>query len=227
MNDYILEADNIHKSYPSAGDKLHVLKGLSLKIPKGKIIVVIGPSGAGKSTLLHVLGGLDYPQKGRVLIDNIDIYKINDNKRASIINKKIGFVFQFYHLLPEFTALENAVLPAMIKNTGRLSKRKLNQRAQILLNNVGLSERTHHKPNELSGGEQQRVAVARALMNEPELLLCDEPTGNLDSENSNRLMELLKKLNREKKQTFIIVSHDDSMAEVADKVIKIKDGKFL
>jgi len=227
MNDVILKANNIHKYYPSGKEKLHVLRGLDLEIKRAQILVIIGPSGAGKSTLLHILGGLDCPSKGRVLIDGVDLYKIPDNKRAKLRNEKIGFVFQFYHLLPEFTALENVILPFLIKNARKMKKREVHNRAYELLDEVGLINRAHHKPDQLSGGEQQRVAVARALMNEPELLLCDEPTGNLDSKSSERLIDLLRSLNEKNHQTLMIVSHNESMNKVADRVIKIKDGKFL
>lgn len=227
MNSFILEAENIHKFYPSADEKLHVLKGLSLKIAKGKILMVIGPSGAGKSTLLHILGGLDFPSEGKVLIDNTNLYNVTDNKRANLRNKTIGFVFQFYHLLPEFTALENILSPALICNRKKISKLKLNKRAYRLLDEVGLSERAQHRPAELSGGEQQRVAIARALMNQPELLFCDEPTGNLDSDNSEKLINLIKKVNHQNNQTVMIVSHNESISDIADEVIRIEDGKFL
>jgi lipoprotein releasing system ATP-binding protein len=219
-----LEAQNIHKYYSNGHKKLHVLKGIDLEIKKSQMKVIIGPSGAGKSTLLHILGGLDYPSRGKVLIDNQDLYRIKDNKRSKLRNKKIGFVFQFYHLLPEFTAIENVMLPSMIYNEERKSKKELWAKAENLLAKVGLSGRINHRPSELSGGEQQRVAVARALMNEPDLLLCDEPTGNLDSDNSKRLIDLLKDLNEKNKQAFLIVSHDKSMTKITNHITEIKDG---
>ncbi len=227
MNNLILKAYNLHKRYPSGYEKLDVLKGLDIEISKGEILMVIGRSGAGKSTLLHILGGLDFPTEGRVLMNDVDIYKLNDSKRASLRNKKIGFIFQFFYLLPEFTALENVMLPAVINKVRRSGRKGLRKRASRLIEQVGLSERANHRPGELSGGEQQRVAVARALINEPELVLCDEPTGNLDSENSVRLVDLLKELNSKNKQTFMIVSHDETIGEAAHRVVKIEDGRII
>ncbi|MCK5306085.1 MAG: ABC transporter ATP-binding protein [Candidatus Omnitrophica bacterium] len=227
MNNLILKAYNLHKRYPSGYEKLDVLKGLDIEISKGEILMVMGRSGAGKSTLLHILGGLDFPSEGRVLMNDVDIYKLNDSKRASLRNEKIGFIFQFFHLLPEFTALENVMLPAVINKARRAGRKGLRKRASRLIEQVGLSERANHRPGELSGGEQQRVAVARALINEPELVLCDEPTGNLDSENSGRLVDLLKELNNKNKQTFMIVSHDETISEAAHRVVKIEDGRII
>lgn len=227
MNNIILKAYNIHKSYLIGGEKLHVLKGLGIEVSKGEILMVMGASGAGKSTLLHVLGGLDYPDEGEVIINDINLYEIGDDKICALRNERIGFIFQFYHLLPEFTALENVMLPATIYNRKRLRKGDIFNKANNLLKNVGLAQRVHHKPGELSGGEQQRVAIARALINDPELILCDEPTGNLDSENSKRLIDLLQRLNQENQQTFMIVSHDESISKVAHRVIKIEDGRLV
>lgn len=227
MNNFILEAHNVHKSYPAGREKIDILKGIDLEITSGQMLMLIGPSGAGKSTLLHILGGLENPTEGKVIIDGINLYEANDTRRASLRNESIGFVFQFYHLLPEFTALENVLLPAVINNKRRIRRKELIDRANSLLDDVGLSHRVSHRPGELSGGEQQRVAVARALMNEPKLILCDEPTGNLDSENSKKLMSLLEKMNQENKQTFMIVSHDEELSRMAHRIIRIKDGKFI
>jgi len=222
----MLEAKNIHKVYRNGARELRVLKGIDLKIEKGKFVSILGPSGAGKSTLLHILGGLDEPTEGSVIFDNEDIYKLGDRKRAGLRNKKIGFVFQFYHLLPEFCALENVMLPALMNQEPRTRNLEPKARAVELLKLVGLGDRLNHRPGELSGGEQQRTAIARALVNEPELLLCDEPTGNLDSAAGQGIIELLHKLNREKKTTIVVVTHEEAIAEKADKVVNIKDGEI-
>ena len=224
-----MQAINVHKTYRNGARELRVLKGIDLKIEKGKFVSILGPSGAGKSTLLHILGGLDEPTEGSVIFDNEDIYKLGDRKRAGLRNKKIGFAFQFYHLLPEFCALENVMLPALIK--GKRQCRGVwpyapTEDAQRLLELVGLKDRMYHRPGELSGGEQQRTAIARALVNEPELLLCDEPTGNLDSATGQGIIELLHKLNREKKTTIVVVTHEEGIAAKADKVVNIKDGEI-
>ncbi len=227
MSKMILSAKNIHKFYPSGNDKLEVLKAVDIEIKEGEILSLIGQSGAGKSTLLHILGGLDTPNEGRVFLREDEMYKLSDSKRAILRNKYIGFIFQFYHLLPEFTALENVMMPAMMSRVRNFSTKDLIERARSLINQVGLLSRKHHKPSQLSGGEQQRIAVARALINKPELVLCDEPTGNLDSENSKKLMKLLKDLNKNNNQTFMIVSHDVAVAEIGDRIIKIDDGKIV
>jgi len=219
----LLVADNIQKSYGSQNKKLHVLKGINLHIEKGDALAIVGPSGAGKSTLLHVLGGLDEPDDGQVLIDGSDIYKYSDKKRAKLRNKDIGFVFQFYHLLPEFSALENVVLPALIREDTSQIKR-FEPRGCDLLKMVGLLDRKTHKPSELSGGEQQRVAIARALMNDPQIIFCDEPTGNLDSASGQNILNILLKLNQEVKTTLVLVTHDEKIAQLADKVIELVDG---
>ncbi len=219
----MLEAINIHKTYRNGARELHVLKGIDLKIEKGEFVSILGPSGAGKSTLLHILGGLDEPTEGRVIFDNEDIYKLGDRKRAGLRNKKIGFVFQFYHLLSEFSALENVAMPGLI---GRKAA-DIRPRTAELLELVGLKDRMHHKPGELSGGEQQRTAIARALVNGPELLLCDEPTGNLDSATGQGIIELLYKLNKEEKTTVVVVTHEEAIAEKAGKVVNIKDGRLI
>ncbi len=224
MKSIILRAENIHKIFSLGKDvKLHVLKGISLEVKRGEIISIVGASGAGKSTLLHILGALDKPSDGRVFIDGIDIFKMSDSELAKFRNQKIGFIFQFHHLLPEFTALENVVMPALI---GGKSLSEAKEKAYELLKEVGLADRINHKPSELSGGEQQRVAVARALMNSPDIVLADEPSGNLDSKNAEALHELIIELNKKIGQTFIIATHNEKLAERSDRIVKIVDGKI-
>lgn len=239
----ILEAKGLHKIYYVGKKELPVLKEIDLKIERGEIISIVGPSGAGKSTLLHLLGGLDKPSQGEVLLEGVNIYKLNPDKRAILRNRRIGFIFQFYHLLPEFTAIENVILPGLIAlgrrryslfpilsrgkpSTRHKNKTQLTQCAYELLESVGLKERINHTPGKLSGGEQQRVAIARALINEPDILLCDEPTGNLDSKTGQEICELLWGLNREKKQTLVIVTHEESITRGSDRVIHIQDGRL-
>ncbi|MEK6732929.1 MAG: ABC transporter ATP-binding protein, partial [Candidatus Omnitrophota bacterium] len=205
----MLRADNVHKIYKEGKRELHVLKGINFELRKDDVIAIVGPSGAGKSTLLHILGGIDRPTSGKVFLDNSDFYSLDDAKRARFRNQKIGFVFQFYHLLPEFTALENVMLPGLIKASNLQyrahapypseasgSGSSIKNAAEILLEDMGLSKRMHHRPGELSGGEQQRVAIARALINNPKALLCDEPTGNLDSEMGLEILNILFNLNK-------------------------------
>ncbi len=202
---------------------LHVLKGIDLNICEGEIVAVIGPSGVGKSTLLHIIGALDRPSEGKVELDGVDIFSYDDLRLAKLRNKTIGFVFQFHHLLPEFTALENVMLPGMIAGD---SKNKLLERAQSLLSEVGLQERAHHRPSELSGGEQQRVAVARALINQPRLILADEPSGNLDVHTAESLHQLIWQLSRQHRQTFVIVTHNRELAERSHRVVELYDGQI-
>lgn len=222
----MIEARGVHKKYQQSQYPLHVLKGIDLKVQEGDILTIVGPSGAGKSTLLHILGGLDRPSEGTVLLDDQDLYALKERDRADVRNKKVGFVFQFYHLLPEFTALENVLLPAIIKtNAGQM--RQLKEKGLSLLNEVGLKERSAHRPSQLSGGEQQRVAIARSLMNEPRIIFCDEPTGNLDSESSKTIVELLLALNKKHQYTFIIVTHDEEIAKRSHTVLHMRDGKIL
>lgn len=223
----MLVAKDLYKSYFDGGRKLDVIRGINLEINKGEFICIVGSSGVGKTTLLHILGGLDKPTKGNVLIDRVSIYKINDKYRAKIRRKKIGFVFQFYHLLPELNVLENVVLPAFINSESKHNNLEFKKRAIELLGIVNLKDRLKHKPSQLSGGEQQRVAIARALINQPELLLCDEPTGNLDSKLSQIVLQLILKLNKEQKQTILIVTHDEGLAKVAEKVLYINDGRIM
>jgi lipoprotein-releasing system ATP-binding protein len=223
MNDMI-EAKGLRKVYRNGTRQLEVLKGVDLKAGKGEVLALLGPSGAGKSTLLHLLGGLDMPTAGEVRFGGREIFSLSDSERAKIRNEKIGFVFQFYHLLPEFDAVENVMLPALIAGKARGKARGA---AEELIAAVGLADRMRHKPGQLSGGEQQRVAIARALANEPELLLCDEPTGNLDSDTGRNIIELLWELNKRRKMTLIIVTHDAGIAEKARRVVHIKDGVIV
>lgn len=214
---FMLLAKDIHKSYRS----LYVLKGVSLEIRKGEIVSIVGASGAGKTTLLHILGTLDYADRGEVFINNTSIQSLNERKLSEFRNKEIGFVFQFHHLLPEFTALENVCLPAYIAGKSRVESEK---KARELLNFLGLSERQTHKPSELSGGEQQRVAVARALINTPSIILADEPSGNLDSVHARELHNLFFSLRDRFNQTFVIVTHNEGLANMADRKLVMKDG---
>jgi len=217
----LLKAIDLHKTYFNGKAPLHVLKGANLEINRADLLAVIGPSGAGKSTLLHLLGGLDTPSKGKVVLDGKELYGIGERQRAKIRNEKMGFVFQFYHLLGEFTALENVLLPGLIL---KVRGKELKRRAQELLEEVGLGMRMNHRPSQLSGGEQQRVALARALINEPDIVFCDEPTGNLDSENGERILELILKLNKTKGRAFVIVTHEERIVERVDKRVYIRDG---
>ena len=220
----MIEAKGLRKSYINGAKRLEVLKGVDLTAERAQVTAILGPSGAGKSTLLHLLGGLDAPSAGGVFIDGIDIYSLSDTERARLRNRKVGFVFQFYHLLPEFNALENIILPLWIRgDNGKDAQKK----GLDVLNFVGLGERLNHRPSQLSGGEQQRVAIARALINDPEVLLCDEPTGNLDSETGKNIIELLWDLNARRKTTLIIVTHDAQIAKAAQKILHIKDGRIM
>jgi lipoprotein-releasing system ATP-binding protein len=221
-NSVILKASNIYKAYQTVKNiRLEILKSVSIDIEENKISVIVGASGAGKSTLLHILGGLDKPDSGEVIFNNTNIHKLSDEKLARFRNNNIGFVFQFHHLLPEFTALENIMIPQMIN---RISEKKATEKAKDLLNETGLTDRANHKPAELSGGEQQRIAVARALANDPQLILADEPTGNLDSQNSVILQELFKNLKNKLNKTFVIVTHNQDLISLADNLYEMKDG---
>jgi lipoprotein-releasing system ATP-binding protein len=213
----MISIKNVEKSY----ETLKVLRGVNLDIAEGEIVAIVGKSGAGKSTLLHILGTLDRADKGQVVINGKDISKLSNSQLADFRNKNLGFIFQFHHLLPEFTALENVVMPALI---GGGSESKAKKRAAELLDYLGLSARLTHKPTELSGGEAQRVAVARALMNSPAVVFADEPTGNLDSASSKDLHDLLFKLRDDFKQTFVIVTHNDELAHLSDRILTMQDG---
>jgi lipoprotein-releasing system ATP-binding protein len=218
----ILSSENISKSYQSAKKiKLEVLKSISVEIEANKISVIVGASGAGKSTLLHLLGGLDRPDSGKLFFEQKNIFDFNNDKLAKFRNENMGFVFQFHHLLPEFTAVENVSIPQMIKG---VSLKSASENSLKLLEIVGLKERAEHKPAELSGGEQQRVAVARALANDPKIIFADEPTGNLDSANSESIHKLLFDLRDNFKKTFVIVTHNPALMELADVIFEIKDG---
>jgi lipoprotein-releasing system ATP-binding protein len=216
----MISAENLIKSYGN----LNVLKGVSLSISKGEFITIVGASGAGKSTLLHILGTLDRPDKGKLNIADTDVFKMNDKQLSAFRNKHIGFVFQFHHLLPEFTAIENVCIPAFIAKT---NKNDAEKRAAELLDFLGLKDRIHHKPSELSGGEQQRVAVARALINNPSVIFADEPSGNLDSANAKDLHQLFFKLREQMNQTFVIVTHNEELANMADRKLVMKDGNLV
>ena len=216
----MIEIKDICKSF----GELEVLKGVNLSVEQGEIVAIVGKSGAGKTTLLQIIGTLDRPTKGQVLIDGTDVFAMKDRELASFRNRHIGFIFQFHQLLPEFTALENVCIPAMI---AREKESEYMPRAQKLLRDLGLSDRMHHKPNELSGGEKQRVAAARALMMSPDIILADEPTGSLDEKNKKELSELLLHLREEYGQTILLVTHDKELAGIADRIIEIKDGVIL
>ncbi len=213
----MLQGINLKKSYGN----LEVVKGVNLTIEEGEMVAIIGPSGAGKSTLLHMLSTLDTIDSGDVLFKNKSLTKLNNRDLNSLRNKTFGFIFQFHHLLPEFSAIENICIPAWIANH---SKKTSTLRAMELLDRMGLSGRADHKPSELSGGEQQRVAIARALMNKPAIIFADEPTGNLDSANAEQVNQLFVELKKEMNQTFVIVTHNDKLASLADRIIRMKDG---
>jgi len=216
----MIVAKNIHKIYYQGKSRIEALKDIDIEAEKGQSILIVGPSGAGKSTLLHILGGLDSPTIGEVQFNGLDLYALKDKERAKIRNEKLGFIFQFYHLLSEFTALENVMLPAILK--GKSSKK----RAEELLEMVGLKDRMKHRPFELSGGEAQRVAIARALINNPDLILCDEPTGNLDSDTGSLIYKMLWRINKEENKTLIVVTHNEVMREDFNKIYHIKDGEM-
>lgn len=222
----MLSVKNIHKVYNSSNNKqVQVLKGLDLIIEEGEFAAIIGPSGAGKSTLLHILGGLDEPTQGSVVFKGEDVYKLSDILLCRMRNQDIGFVFQFYHLLPEFTVLENVMMPGLISlPAGQAGSRELRGKALELLDKAGLSERVGHFPSELSGGEQQRVAICRALINGPKILFCDEPTGNLDSKSGGEIISLISRINKEEKMAVALVTHNLDLANLSDKVYKLKDG---
>ncbi len=215
---------NLYKSFPMGGQTLTVLKGVTLQIQRGELIAVVGASGAGKSTLLHIIGALDRPTKGTVNFDGQDMFQLSEGAQAEFRNRRIGFVFQFHHLLPEFTALENTCMPALIQ---RRQRADIEPEAVTLLEEVGLGSRLHHKPGELSGGEQQRVAVARALLQKPDLVLADEPTGNLDSHTGDALFAMMQRLNKTRGTTFVIVTHNDKLSAHADRIIRMQDGQIV
>ena len=219
----MIQAQNIHKYY----DDLHVLKGVDLHIKKGEIVSIVGASGAGKTTLLHILGTLDKPtiqNNSSLIIDGTDVLKLNDKELSKFRNLNLGFIFQFHQLLPEFTALENVCIPAFIANKNKAETEK---EANRLLEYLGLKDRINHKPSELSGGEQQRVAVARSLINKPKIIFADEPSGNLDTQSAEHLHQLFFKLRDEFGQTFVIVTHNEELADMADRKLVMKDGNIM
>ncbi len=218
----IIEIRGLEKVYGD-GVEVKALDGLDLDVKKGEFLSIVGPSGSGKSTLLHMIGILDTPTKGTILIDGQDVTSMDDRQRSSARNELLGFIFQYHHLLPDFTALENVMMPLLIAGK---KKNEATREAEKLLNEVGLKDRLHHFPGQLSGGQNQRVAVARALVNQPKIVIGDEPTGNLDSNSSDKVYELLRKLNREFDQTFILVTHEENMARKTDRIVRIVDGKI-
>ena len=232
-SDIFIEMRNLKKSFATAAGELQVLKGIHLAIREGEMVGVVGASGAGKSTLLHILGALDMPSSGQVLYGDTDIFSIDRNALASFRNRTIGFVFQFHHLLPEFSAVENVMMPGLIgmgawgNGTKGLRHEQIQRRAERLLDEFGLSERKRHRPGELSGGEQQRVAVARALILDPKVVLADEPTGNLDTQTGTELFNILVNLNREKGITFVIVTHNESLSRRCHRILKMTDGNLI
>ena len=219
----IITVDNINKTYKNGSLELQVLKNISFKVDKGEFLAIMGSSGSGKSTMMNILGCLDNQYEGRYILDGIDISKSTENELSEIRNKKIGFIFQSFNLLPRLTALENVELPLVYSS---IPKEKRHKRANELLEMVGLKERTHHRPNELSGGQRQRVAIARALVNNPSIILADEPTGNLDSKSEGEIIEILQKLNKMGK-TIVIVTHEPSIGEIAERKIIFKDGEII
>lgn len=223
MSKTALELRKINKTYKGKTENIHILKDLDLKVEEGEFISILGKSGSGKSTLLNVIGMLDSIDEGEIFIEEKKIDRGNEKDIDEIKNKKIGFVFQFHYLLPEFTALENVMLPALLKGE---DKKTAEEKAKKLLEEVGLGERLHHKPSELSGGEKQRAAISRALINDPEILLADEPTGNLDEETSNNIHNLFKRINLEKKQTIIVVTHSRELSNITDKKYYLRGGKL-
>lgn len=222
MSKEILKLENVEKKYSGGVEELHIINDLTFSVEEGEFISILGRSGSGKSTLLNIMGLLDKVDGGKIFIDGQEVDRLNEEERDRIKNQMIGFVFQFHYLLPEFTALENVMLPALLNN---FSKRaEVEKKAKELLDKVGLSARENHKPSQLSGGEKQRVAIARALINSPKILLADEPTGNLDEETSEMIFKILKDINKNEKQTIIVVTHSKDLAEISDKQLYLKKG---
>lgn len=225
MSKEILKLENVEKKYSGSVEELHIINNLSFSVEEGEFISILGRSGSGKSTLLNIMGLLDRVDGGKIFIGGQEVDKLSEEERDKIKNQMIGFVFQFHYLLPEFTALENVMLPALLNNFDK--KLEIEKRAKELLEKVGLGERENHKPSQLSGGEKQRVAIARALINSPKILLADEPTGNLDEETSEMIFKILKDINKNKKQTIIVVTHSKDLAEISDKQLYLKKGVLV
>jgi len=228
MSDSVLRAENIHKSYTLGGETLEILQGVDLSITRGEILGIVGASGAGKSTLLHILGLLDQPDGGSVFFGEEDVIHASRGRQAEIRNREIGFVFQFYHLLPELTALENVLLAPMMRSgtMGWFGKRtQAKEKSAAMLESLGLGQRLRHRPPQLSGGERQRVAIARALVSDPSILFCDEPTGNLDEKTSEGIISLLMDINRERRQTMVLVTHNDDLAGSTDRLLRLTSGR--
>ncbi len=223
-NEVLISVQNLGKSFKTGKETLKVLKNLNFGIMKGEMVAIMGPSGAGKSTLLHLMGTLDRPSTGKIFFNHTNLFEMNDSRLANFRNKNIGFVFQFHHLLPEFTAQENVMMPLLIQGVKR--KNAL-EKANTILDELGLSERGNHKTGELSGGEQQRVAIARALVNDPEVILADEPTGNLDQKTGEKVHHMLKELKQVKNKTLVVVTHNSQLANDMDRVLLMEDGKIL
>ena len=221
----MVEVRDLVKEYPMGAVTLQALKGVSFKVESGEVVAIMGPSGAGKSTLLHLMAGLDIPSRGQVLWDGQVISAMSDAKRTTLRNQRIGVIFQLYHLLPELSALENVMLPGLVNGSRR--RKALRERAKACLGDVGLAGRLHHRPRQLSGGEQQRVAIARALVNEPKLLLCDEPTGNLDSATGEEIVQLLMELSREQQKSLVLVTHEANFAAKANRTWILRDGQLV
>ncbi len=220
----ILEAENLHRVYEMGSIEVGALRGIDLQVGHGEFVVILGVSGSGKSTLLHLLGGLDRPTEGRVFIEGEDLSELSDNQLADIRLHKVGFVFQFFNLMPQLTAQANLELPLFLAD---IPAKEVQARGSELLSLVGLSDRRDHRPTELSGGEQQRIAIARALANQPKIVLADEPTGNLDTATGADIIRLLREVNEKQQQTVIVVCHDQRLASVADRVIEMRDGQFV
>lgn len=223
-NNHIIRLNNVWKTYDVGKTKVHALRGMDFEVRRGEFVAVMGPSGSGKSTSVNMIGCLDVPTKGRICLENQNIAHLSESDLAQIRGKKIGFIFQQFNLIPTLTAKENVTLPMIFQN---YSLEKRNKRAEHLLSLVDLKERMDHKPTELSGGQQQRVAIARALANDPEVVLADEPTGNLDSKTGENVMDFLEKLNKKEKKTIVMVTHDAELAEYADRIAFLKDGKII
>ncbi|ARG97111.1 lipoprotein-releasing ABC transporter ATP-binding protein LolD [Legionella micdadei] len=224
MSDVIFDCQNLGKTYHDGTESIEVLKGINFTISRGERIAIVGPSGSGKSTLLHLLGGLDRPSSGKLLIQNVNWQTLSEKQRCRLRNKELGFVYQFHHLLPEFTALENVCMPLLLANKSLAEAQK---QAETILEKVGLAHRLGHKPSQLSGGERQRVAIARALVHEPHCVLADEPTGNLDNATALKIFDLMLGLNEHLKTALVIVTHDQQIAARMDKILTIQDGHLI